>query len=466
MKNLVQCLHPKFIRNPHMELPLMQSRMFLTPDGEQYVSNEAYIKLKTGYHPYNPFQMRVTLENIDQFQVVCEDGTLIPMFMAVPCRHCLLCKDKSANQWAYRAMCETQFSKNVPYFLTLTYDNGSLPLTEDGLPTLRKKDYQDFMKRLRIHLQRNGKHFGLTQEQCDKLDIRYIFVGEYGKKNNRPHYHAIVWNLPPMINIAFMNAYVKARWIHGIVRVLPVTNGGVNYVLKYMRKPSQKLHYTQEPVFFEASRRPGIGSAWLDCFREWCLNNAGHPATCYDQFNGVSMTCQIPDYMKNKLFPTFSRMVNSRCSKYLKAYNLLASYLGQCLRENSMLMPLEAKRLTANFDVELVNKKYPDYAWLDYHFPNLFAFDIVAAFRELETETYTFLISDIPSAISAFIRIQDWLLNYDSPSHELVLATYQKNLERKIVVENYLRDLPEVDLMEKAYSIDKKVLKLLDREKI
>lgn len=468
MKNIVQCLHPKFIREPHMEKALMHSRLYLTPQGEKVVTSREYSLLKIGKHPFSPFQMGVTLDNIDSYQVVDEQGCLVPMFMAVPCRHCELCLDKKKSQWAYRVMCETQFADFPPYFVTLTYDSDNLPRTEEGLPTLRKKDYQDFLKRLRIHLQRNGHYFGLSEEQKNNLELRYVCCGEYGKQRNRPHYHMIIFGLPPMINIAFMNAYIKARWKKGIVRVLPVTQGCTGYVTKYMCKPSDyRLHCTQEPFFFEASRRPGLGSKWLDYFREWLLSHPGHPATCIDVFNGQSMTCQIPDYFKNKLFATYSRMINTRTAKYLAVYNLLASYLGQCLRENSMLMPLESKYLENNYDFERVNKKFVDYGFIDYHFNNLFAFDLPGAICDLSTGTFKFDCQTLFDCISLFVRIQDWLINScDVPCHSDVIAQLQKNLERRIVVENYLRDLPEVDLFEKADKIRRNNLKSLEREKL
>lgn len=468
MKTIVQCLHPKFIRNPHMEKILMQSLKYITPEGEQVVSSREYALLKIGKHPYNPFQMRVTLDNIDQYQVIDEDGCLTPMFMAVPCRRCDLCLDKKKSQWTYRVMCETQFAEWPPYFVTLTYDNANLPRTEEGRPTLCKKDYQDFLKRLRIHLLRNGQYFGLTEEQLNNLNIRYVCCGEYGKQRNRPHYHLIIFGLPPMINIGFMNAYIRARWQKGIVRVLPVTQGCTGYVTKYMCKPSNyRLHCTQEPLFFEASRRPGIGSKWLDYFREWLLNHPGHPATCIDNFNGQVMTCQIPDFFKNKLFATYSRMINTRTAKYLSVYNLLASYLGQCLRENSMLMPLESKFLEANYDVERINKKFEDYGFIDYHFNNLFAFDLPSAVCDLSTKTYKFNPQNLADCISLFVRIQDWLFTSGSDiSHVDVVSQLQKNLDRSIVVENYLRDLPEVNLFEKSDKIRRNNRKVLDREKI
>lgn len=130
-------------------------------------------------------------------------------------------------------------------------------------------------------------------------------------------------------------------------------------------------------------------------------------------------------------------------------------------------MPLEAKYLENHYDVERVNQKFLDYGFIDYHFNNLFAFDLPAAIRDMSTDTFKFDCQTLADCISLFIRVQDWLITSGSDiSHSDVIHQLQKNLERKIVVENYLRDLPEVDLYEKASKIRKNNLKALDREKI
>lgn len=54
-------------------------------------------------------------------------------------------------------------------FVTLTYDNDSLP----GDSGLHKEDFQRFMKRLR-------KYSG--------YDLKYFACGEYGGRFKRPHY--------------------------------------------------------------------------------------------------------------------------------------------------------------------------------------------------------------------------------------------------------------------------------------
>ena len=93
----------------------------------------------------------------------------------VPCGRCTGCRIDRSIEWAIRCSHEASlYESNV--FLTLTYDNEHLPM--DG--SLNVVHFQQFMKRLR-------KSYG--------EGVRYYHCGEYGGKTNRPHYHAIVFNI-------------------------------------------------------------------------------------------------------------------------------------------------------------------------------------------------------------------------------------------------------------------------------
>lgn len=81
--------------------------------------------------------------------------------------------------------------------------------------TLVKKDFQDFMKRLR-------KHHG------NKTKIKYWACGEYGSKNVRPHYHAIIYNLEPEL--------LTKAWTLGDVHIGNVSGASIAYTTKYMHK--------------------------------------------------------------------------------------------------------------------------------------------------------------------------------------------------------------------------------------
>lgn len=104
-------------------------------------------------------------------------------------------------------------------FLTLTYATQHLPFSKNSLPTLYKKDLQDFFKRLR------KAQFG-----NEKGDIKYYATGEYGTDNNRPHYHVILFN-------ADQDLIAKA-WNRGDFHIGKVTESSVAYTLKYISQPT------------------------------------------------------------------------------------------------------------------------------------------------------------------------------------------------------------------------------------
>lgn len=93
----------------------------------------------------------------------------------LPCGRCIGCRLKYSRTWASRIMQEAQLHPENT-FITLTYNDENLP--QNGF--LVKKDFQDFMKRLRY---RNPHK-----------KIRYFMCGEYGDQILRPHYHACIFN--------------------------------------------------------------------------------------------------------------------------------------------------------------------------------------------------------------------------------------------------------------------------------
>lgn len=117
-----------------------------------------------------------------------EEWTDVSNTRVVPCGKCVVCLKRRAAGWMFRLLQEEKHSSSA-FFITLTYDNDSLPYTS-GLPTLRKRDLQLFFKRLRkIAPARLVKGRRLSS-------IKYYACGEYGSKTQRPHYHAIIFGLP------------------------------------------------------------------------------------------------------------------------------------------------------------------------------------------------------------------------------------------------------------------------------
>ncbi len=137
------------------------------------------------------------------------NGTKTP----VSCKQCTGCRQEYSRQWALRNMHEASLWLNN-IFITLTYDNEHLP--EHG--TLVKKDFQNFIKRLR--------------KQLKGHKIKYYACGEYGSITIRPHYHFIMFNLP--IQWIQDPEIVAQVWTHGHVRVDPCNTGTIRYVTGYV----------------------------------------------------------------------------------------------------------------------------------------------------------------------------------------------------------------------------------------
>lgn len=143
----------------------------------------------------------------------------------VPCGKCMKCLRRRANNWIFRLSQELKHSTSAT-FLTFTYEE--VPLSENGLPTLVKSDYQKFMKRLRKFCQNSN------------VKLKYYCCGEYGTLTQRPHYHAIMFNLPVGL-INNVEAMTKI-WSHGHVYFGSCTTSSIAYVSGYVMKGlDQKL---------------------------------------------------------------------------------------------------------------------------------------------------------------------------------------------------------------------------------
>lgn len=197
--------------------------------------------------------------------------------VTLPCGQCIGCRLERSRQWAMRCMHEASlYEKNC--FITLTYDPKFLP--PGG--TLVKKHFQDFMKRLR--------------KKFHSQKVRVYYCGEYGEKNARPHYHAILFNLDFDDKIAGKdhrgNIYYSSRTLDslwadpetgqkiGLSVIGNVTFESAAYVARYITKKINGEpaldHYTtynrydgeitaeKLPEFTNMSLKPGIGAGWLE----------------------------------------------------------------------------------------------------------------------------------------------------------------------------------------------------------
>lgn len=173
--------------------------------------------------------------------------------LLLPCGSCLGCRKSRAREWAFRCHLELMQHPEACW-TTLTY--------ADAPPTLVKEHLSRFMHRLRKKMGAAG--------------IRFFGCGEYGERTKRPHYHCVLFGVPPT------SLAVQAAWPHGYAQVDRVSPGAISYVAGYCTKkitfkgePYEFVDYetgellTAQPEFLLMSRRPGIGSDARRHWRSW-----------------------------------------------------------------------------------------------------------------------------------------------------------------------------------------------------
>lgn len=219
------------------------------------------------------------------------DGTS----MVVPCGRCMGCRIDKARWWTVRVAHEAQLH-DESVFITCTYSDDHLP----DPPSVSKRDFQLFMKRLR-------KALGADR-------IRFFACGEYGGSGGRPHYHAIIfgqafredrylWAVTPKGTQEYRSPLLETTWGKGHCTLSDVTPQSGGYVARYTMKKTAtnrerinaqtgEIYYVDEE-FLAMSRRPGIGSDWFAKFRSELFPND------FCIINGTRMP--LPPYYWNKL---------------------------------------------------------------------------------------------------------------------------------------------------------------------
>lgn len=255
------------------------------------------------YHPLKGFRIGTNLSGKPDYKICSYDtkyvvknklGNWIPVLepipsdmglpkvsesIDIPCGKCVGCLLARSRQWADRCMLEAKYH-SANSFITLTYDNDHLPpsrecinsltgeISESPYRSLQKKDFQDFMKRLRSRI--------------DPVRIRFFACGEYGDfaKTGRPHYHAIIfgYDFPDREEFRsnfrgekyYRSSLLESVWNKGISCVTDISWDTCAYVARYcLKKRDNDLRYfydtfNLDPEFTIMSRKPGIARLYYD----------------------------------------------------------------------------------------------------------------------------------------------------------------------------------------------------------
>lgn len=196
----------------------------------------------------------------------------------VPCGRCLFCLSKKRADWSFRLTQELKGSTSAA-FVTMTYTDETIP--SDGLS---KRDVQLFFKKLR---------------KVNSCKVRYYAVGEYGSRTHRAHYHAIVFNLDRDLDILPL-------WSHGHIMLGTVTPASIHYVTKYViNKIDYDKNSDQNKPFALMSRRPGIGSRYLDIMVKWHREDSRN----YVVNQGFKQA--LPRFYRDRMWDDFERQLLS-----------------------------------------------------------------------------------------------------------------------------------------------------------
>lgn len=182
----------------------------------------------------------------------------------LPCGQCVECNLERSRQWAIRCMNEAQ----------LWPHNSAITLTYETAPReLIYRDFQLFLKRIR-------------QRYAHKT-IRFYMGGEYGERNGRPHFHALLFNHDFKDKVyykttqagskLYKSEILESLWGHGYTSTGECNFQAAAYIARYCLAPVDRSSATQEIIdpdtgevharrreFSKMSLRPGIGKEWLE----------------------------------------------------------------------------------------------------------------------------------------------------------------------------------------------------------
>ena len=216
------------------------------------------------------------------------------LMVNVPCGKCLACKKRRASHWSFRLNEEAKTSSSA-CFITLTYENA--PVSENGFRTLNKRDFQLFLKRLR--------------KTCPTNKLKYYACGEYGTQTHRPHYHAIIFNLPK--SLIQSPQKIADTWQNGHIHLANNNQLTINYVVGYMTKSNFTRFNNQDdrlPEFSLMSKKMGLG------YLTEAMKNYYKKREIFCIVRESGQIISMPRYYKEKIFE--KKQLKEMYKKYIE----------------------------------------------------------------------------------------------------------------------------------------------------
>lgn len=164
------------------------------------------------------------------------------------CGQCLPCLIKKRSEWTFRIMQEAKLHADS-IFCTLTYDDDHWPAGGSLCP----RDITLWLKRVR---------------KCIiPRRIRYYYVGEYGDRTGRPHFHCIIFGLDASYQPILSKLWGKSENLRFTVDNLTIERAqyAAGYVTKKLTKVDDPRLYGRFPEYSRMSlgthdKKGGIGA--------------------------------------------------------------------------------------------------------------------------------------------------------------------------------------------------------------
>lgn len=300
------------------------------------------------YHPLTAYQHKFRKNKDTGKHIINFIGGSVHEWeeIKLPCGQCIGCRLERSRQWAVRCVHEALLT-DKSCFLTLTYDDDHLH--PSGSLKFHKKDFVDFMKRLRKYYSKEG------------IKVRFFHCGEYGSLWQRPHHHVIlfgvdfsedkyIWEKTKLGYFLYRSNILEKLWPFGNSRIGDCTFETVAYVARYVVKKingedAYEHYYGREPEYITMSRRPGIGYNWL----------LAHPEIYnYDEIvirNGIR--CKPPAFYDRKfeeIAPDFIASIKEK--RKVKAIEKSKVLTPERLSIKEEYKMLASKRLVRNYEID------------------------------------------------------------------------------------------------------------------
>lgn len=233
-------------------------------ENPQYAINDVYLVKNNKYNNVIKLDKGPSLAGFD---------------IRIPCGKCIGCRLDYSREYAVRCSHEAQIYREKQHplmsgmmFITLTFNDVALERRCDW--SLKKKEISSWIKRFRRYVE---YHYGVK-------DIKIVCCGEYGSKNQRPHYHLLVYGFrfPDCYkwsvrkgNIYYRSNELEKLWkdaysdeANGFSIIGDVDFQSSAYVARYVTKkvygePADYHYLNREKEFLLTPHKEGLGFQWF-----------------------------------------------------------------------------------------------------------------------------------------------------------------------------------------------------------